>query len=167
MHTESMTEMQKVLKECASDLFNKDLRCGDYGSMDVNGTYKELLPPTWKYTGIDIQAGKNVDVVMRDEYTAPIACNHFDVIISGNCLEHVRNPFWLVREMARTLKPGGMMFLTVPCKIHEHRYPIHTFHILPDGMRSIIESAHLDVVKVYKIPTGLGEDCWGIARKPE
>ena len=39
---------------------------------------------------------------------------HFDVIISSMVLEHLLNPFAVVAEIARTLKPGGeLLFSTV------------------------------------------------------
>ena len=39
----------------------------DVGSLDVNGTYRELFGSEWNYTGTDVQQGQNVDVQMPGE----------------------------------------------------------------------------------------------------
>jgi 2-polyprenyl-3-methyl-5-hydroxy-6-metoxy-1,4-benzoquinol methylase len=61
------------------------------------------------------------------------------VVISGQCLEHVRNPFRLVAEMARMLKPAGWIFLTAPTSWELHRCPLDYWRILPDGMDALFQ----------------------------
>jgi hypothetical protein len=61
----------------------------DIGSLDINGNNRQFFT-NCDYTGIDIGAGKNVDVVARGhEY---IADEPFDVVISTECFEH--DEFW-------------------------------------------------------------------------
>lgn len=43
------------------------------------------------YTGLDIVPGVNVDIVTTDPYHWPIEDNAFDLVISGQCMEHVEN----------------------------------------------------------------------------
>jgi len=38
----------------------------------------------------------------------------FDAIMCLECIEHLENPYHLMREMARLLKPGGMLVLSTP-----------------------------------------------------
>jgi 2-polyprenyl-6-hydroxyphenyl methylase/3-demethylubiquinone-9 3-methyltransferase len=40
--------------------------------------------------------------------------NTFDVIVCSDVLEHLENPAAILREIARVLKPGGEVFLTLP-----------------------------------------------------
>ena len=86
----------------------------------------------------------------------------YDLVISGQCLEHVENPFRLVAEMARVLKPGGLMLLTAPWQHPIHRYPLDCWRILPDGMRALLADAGLKPLDTYTIEN----DCWGIGKKP-
>lgn len=38
----------------------------------------------------------------------------YDFVICSHVLEHVANPFWLVEELARVLKPNGVLYLAIP-----------------------------------------------------
>ena len=67
----------------------------DVGSYNVNGSYKDLFnKPKWKYYGLDIFPGPNVDMVSKGVYNFGLKERFFDVVISGNTLEHVEAP-WL------------------------------------------------------------------------
>ena len=151
MHTSSYNEMKANLSKYGKGLV------ADIGSMSKNGakTYRDFCT---QYIGIDIEKGQNVDIVMIGPYTIPLADNSVDTVISGQCLEHVNNPFKLVAEAARILKPEGHMLITAPFQWREHKYPVDTFRYLPDGMRALMEEAGMTVIKTYLIK----DDCWGI-----
>lgn len=135
-------------------------RVVDVGAMDVNGSYRPLFDG-WEYVGVDIAEGKNVDIVMTDEYSIPLPDKWADLVISGQCIEHVRNPFKLVAEMARIL--SGALILVAPHHQRIHRYPIDTFRYNPDGMRALIEEAGLICADAFLGPAQPNiRDCWGI-----
>lgn len=54
--------------------------------------------------------GKARVISPHDASNLPFANNHFDVVFSDAVLEHVENPWLVCGEMARVLKPGGIMF---------------------------------------------------------
>jgi SAM-dependent methyltransferase len=139
----------------------------DIGSQNVNGTYRSLIEPRWSYVGVDIVAGRNVDLVMPDEYTVPVEDNHFDSLISGQCFEHTKNPFRLMGEIARIVKPGGIVLLVAPSNIPEHRYPVDCWRILGDGWRSLFDESSIDTIEtVYVVANAQHNfmDSWGIGR---
>jgi SAM-dependent methyltransferase len=79
------------------------------GSLDHSGkyNYKPIFNESnWKYTGLDIQAGNNVDLIVTDIYNwFEIEDNTYDVIISGQFFEHLEF-FWLtMNQIERVLKP--------------------------------------------------------------
>lgn len=45
-----------------------------------------------------------------------IAENHYDFLISSNCLEHIANPIKALLEWKRVVKPGGFLIVLVPDK---------------------------------------------------
>lgn len=175
MHETSYNEMSSVLRRYTEGFTDRNLKVVDVGSLDVNGTYKKLIPAKWQYTGVDIIAGKNVDIVMETPYKLPFADNSTNIVISGQCLEHVDRPWILTKEIARILDPGGFCFLTCPAKFHLHSYPYDYWRIYPEGMRVLLQDSGFKVLEVYTNPVdGLLEknygnpwtvDCWGIGIK--
>jgi SAM-dependent methyltransferase len=121
----------------------------DLGSYDVNGSYRPLFKrPGWRYTGIDLGAGPNVDVVLDSPYRFPLASNSVDVFVSGQAFEHVEY-FWLTwMEMVRSLRPGGMIFLIAPSRGPEHRYPVDCWRFYPDGFAALAKYAGMELVQV-------------------
>jgi len=132
---------QTILQEFVTNYLdiNKKLSILDVGSLDVNGTYKESFNnPNWTYTGLDIVSGKNVDVISSTPYNWPISDNSYDVIISGQCMEHVEAPWLWTKEIERICKPNGIIFIIAPWTFKIHRYPVDCWRILPDGMSYIM-----------------------------
>jgi len=85
----------------------------DVGAQDINGTNRWLFGPACHYMGIDLVAGRNVDIVMPvHHYAAENSPEKFDVIVSTDCLEHDR--YWResLAAMYRLLKVGGLMVFT-------------------------------------------------------
>lgn len=167
MHKSSKETMREFLKAFVPHS-GKTINLLDVGSYDVNGNYREVLPPDFAYTGVDLAAGPNVDFIMESEYSIPFPDNHFDIVISGQCIEHCRNPFKLIAEMGRVMKHKGALIVTAPFVWREHRYPIDTFRYLPDGMRALFDDAGLTTVKAFLNDANNGYggvDCWGLATK--
>lgn len=114
----------------------------DVGSCDVNGTFRPLVERRgWGYTGLDIEAGPNVDVVTADPHRFPFDDAAFDVVISGYCMEHVKSVWRWVPELARMLRPGGLLVIITHWQFPEHRFPVDCWRILPDGMAHLFDEA--------------------------
>ena len=168
MHTNSLNIIQKFIDKYFTD---KDLRILDLGSRVVAGqehlgTYRQFITnPKWKYVGVDLVKGNNVDIVIL-EYRLPFEDNFFDFIISGQTIEHVEYPWVWFKELARVLKPGGLCCIVAPAVIHEHRYPIDTFRYYPDGMRALAKWSGLNVIETKRITVNAKmADTYLIAKK--
>ncbi len=158
MHRNTFQLMKSFRASLPADLHG--LKLLEVGSLDVNGSYRPLFPGI-EYLGVDIVPGKCVDQVLEQPYSYPCPDNYFDVIISGQALEHMRHPWKAVPEMARVLKQGGKICLIAPWKWSIHRYPIDCWRILPDGMRQLLEDAGLEIQHC----TFSNNDTIGIATK--
>ena len=166
MHKSSFSEMRRLLRVHRGGAeWTQPLRVLDVGSMSVNKnfphTYREHMAPAWTYRGCDLAPGKNVDFVMAGPYMIQERGDDYDVVISGQCLEHVQLPWMLVQEMARVCKPSGLLILTVPWNQQIHRYPLDCWRILPDGWRALAAWVGLDVEQAYTNE----RDSWLVARK--
>jgi SAM-dependent methyltransferase len=136
----------------------------DVGSRRVQSdqpTYRSLFEMGAKYIGCDVEPGENVDVVQSHPYLLPFEDAAFDLVISGQVLEHVQEPWYLVREMARVLKPRGRMILTAPWMWEIHSYPEDYWRILPHAMDWLLRQAGLCADRVFTHE----RDCWGVATK--
>jgi SAM-dependent methyltransferase len=151
MHKTSMYNMMQFVQNYLSEFTNNELSILDIGSQDVNGSYRHLFSnPKWKYTGLDIVAGKNVDIVVRDICRwKEIKSRSFDVVISGQALEHVEF-FWIMMlEISRVLKNDGLLCLIVPSSGPEHRYPQDCWRFFPDGLRTLAKYSFLETLEAY------------------
>lgn len=50
--------------------------------------------------------------VVADARALPVPSDTVDLVVSSNVLEHVRDPFVVVDEMVRVLRPGGHLWLS-------------------------------------------------------
>jgi SAM-dependent methyltransferase len=119
--------------------------------------------------------GANVDLVLTNPYQwKELGSNSFDVVVSGQALEHIEY-FWLAMlEINRVLKPGGLCCIIAPSGGPEHRYPVDCWRFYPDGFRAMARYARLEELEVYaqwdselypnRDPRWA--DCVLIARKP-
>lgn len=147
MHLSSLDHMGDLVTRYLDPV--KPLSVVDIGSYDVNGTYRPLFAkPDWRYTGVDLEQGPGVDVVLDSPYRLPMKSESVDVIVSGQAFEHVEF-FWLsFAEMLRVLKPGGMIFLIAPSRGPEHRYPQDCWRFYPDGYRALAKLGACELLEV-------------------
>ena len=90
--------------------------------------------------------GRNVDLVMEQPYSVPIPTGSTDVVISGQVFEHIPFMWASFMELARILRPGGLIFITVPSRGHRHDV-YDCWRIYPDGMRALAAVAKLDLLE--------------------
>jgi len=151
MHPSSFDKMAAFRRDYLTGRENEALTILDLGSQDINGSYRELfVEPRWRYIGLDMAAGKNVDLVLRDPYDwQEIAPDSADVIISGQTFEHTEF-FWItMQQIARALKPNGLCCILAPSSGPEHQYPVDCWRVYPDGLRAVARYACLGVVECW------------------
>ncbi len=152
MHQSSHDKMLDFKNRYLKGMVTKPLKILDLGSQDVNGTYKDIFDvPSWRYQGMDMAQGKNVDIVLENPYAwKEIAANSIDVLITGQALEHIEF-FWITMlEIARILKPGGLCCIIAPSAGVEHKYPVDCWRFYTDGFKALSRFALLKEVEVYK-----------------
>lgn len=175
MHLSSLKNMEKFFDGFYSSKKESELKIVDLGSTEMGACYRPLINNTkWKYIGVDLSAGPNVDLVLKRPYHwNEIESSSVDILISGQVLEHVEY-FWITAlEISRVLKAGGMACLIAPSAGPEHRYPVDCWRFYPDGMRSIAKFARLECLEVHTDWENSGDpgsDLWHdtvlVVRKP-
>ena len=162
MHASSLARMRWFRDTFTSAKPDQPLWVLDVGSYNVNGTYRPLFAePNYHYVGVDVDAGPNVDLVLKSPYRwDEVATDSFDVVVSGQSLEHIEFFWKTLEEMVRVLKPGGLLCLVVPNQCAEHRYPVDCYRFYTDGMVALGRYAQLDILHAHTDCAPLGADDW-------
>lgn len=87
---------------------------------------------------MEIRPYPYVDVLAVNQ-RLPFADGAFDAVFSLDVLEHVTDPFASAEEIARVLRPGGVLYVDVPFLQVEHGHPHHYFNATRMGLRQLFE----------------------------
>jgi SAM-dependent methyltransferase len=90
--------------------------------------------------------GTEITYLMENEYEIPVESSTFDIVVTGNVIEHVRRIWDWFSELARVCRPQGHVVTVCPLSWPEHPGPVDCWRILPEGMRVLCEQAGLEVV---------------------
>lgn len=111
----------------------------EIGSREVASAsiWKDFIP-NCKYTGFDVLAGKNVDVVgdahRLTDYFKP---GEFDFIFSFAVFEHLAMPWVVSEEITKLLKIGGHVCIETHFSFSEHELPWHFFQFNQKGLECL------------------------------
>ena len=149
MHKSSMLRMEWFANNYIGD--QKGLNVLDIGSYDVNGCYREIFERrNCNYTGLDMENGPNVDFVPKSSYLwEELEDDKYDIVVSGQALEHIEF-FWLtMEEIVRTTKEGGLICIIAPNGFEEHRYPVDCWRFFTDGMVALGRYFELEIMHAH------------------
>lgn len=140
----------------------------EVGSFDVNGTVRphvESLNPA-RYLGVDASPGPCVDEVVDCEQLANhVGYGAWDVVITTEMLEHVRDWRACMLQLVYVVRPGGLLLITT-------RSPGFPYHPFPEDhwrytnaqMRAIMGALELEVLTVEDDPE---PGVFVLARRPD
>jgi SAM-dependent methyltransferase len=106
------------------------------------------------YTGLDIESALVYEEGTRPDYTwdgktMPFADNSFDSLMATEVLEHCPDPQAIIQEMKRVLKPGGILFFTVPFLWNLHEVPYDEYRYTPFALKRIFTACGLPSVELF------------------
>ena len=82
--------------------------------------YQSWMPLVSEHFGVDVVSGSRVDLVISPDRRWELEDGRFDAVICTQVLQYVRNPAQMMDEIARVLKPGGRLLLSVPFAYTHH-----------------------------------------------
>lgn len=121
----------------------KVLEIGPTGSPSM---YQQIIDDatiTWET--LDICDGPKLTYPNTPAYAFPIPDDTYDIVLSGQVLEHVPKVWVWIGELARICRPGGHVITINPVSWPYHRAPVDCWRAFPDGMRALYEHAGLEV----------------------
>ncbi len=116
--------------------------------LDVGGRiqpYRSLLEGRLKtYFSVDPLATKLVNAVALGE-RLPFAPACFDLVICTQVLCYCVNPFKVVQEIHRVLKPGGRLLLSSPAIFPRHA-ELDRWRFFPSGLQLLLQDfSHVEI----------------------
>ena len=123
-----------------------DIGCG-------NKPYESLFSNIESYTGSDVvQSDRGKVDVICEATNLPFGDEEFDTVFSTQVMEHVSDPFKMMEESWRVLRPGGHFILSVPFSWELHEEPYDFFRYSKYGLQVNLEKKGFEVV--YIVPNG-------------
>jgi len=86
---------------------------------------------------IDFYPFTNVDII-ADITKLPFKDNSVDAIICESVLEHIKNPWAIIQEIKRILKPDGIVYLSIPFIAGFHSSPDDYYRWSKEGLRELM-----------------------------
>lgn len=119
------------------------------------GSYKHHFTRQ-RYCGLDLGIGdaawnySNLDCI-GDLANLPFRDNAFDACLNVVTLEHVREPLKVIRELSRTLAPGGRILLIAPHEWEEHQQPHDYYRYTRYGLENLLKTAGFTEISITPV----------------
>jgi SAM-dependent methyltransferase len=143
MHTNSKLLFEKYAKE----YFRPGMHILEIGPDRFPSTFRSLVADnsaTWDT--LDLYQHAQLTYTAVSEYDFPIPESKYDIVLSGQVIEHVRKIWIWMKEVSRVCKVGGLVITINPVSWPYHEAPIDCWRAFPEGMRALYEDASLKVI---------------------
>lgn len=124
--------------------------------------YRRYFTAARAYVGMDIEVSghahdqlNSLIDVYYDGKNWPFEDGSIDNIFSSETFEHVFNLDENLADMHRVLKPGGLLFATIPFAFPEHEKPYDFARYTEFGMRHLLEKAGFKDIDIRKSGTAV------------
>jgi SAM-dependent methyltransferase len=143
MHLNSKLLFEKYAK----DYFNQNIKVLELGPDKFPSTYQSIIDDkSIEWDTIDINKHPNLKYCALDEYSYPIDSESYDIVLSGQVLEHVKKVWIWIKELARVCKRGGLIITINPVSWIYHEVPVDCWRVFPEGMKALYEEADLEII---------------------
>ena len=140
-----------IFEKHGCHFFSSKIRVLEIGPDQIPSTFQQIVNDStiqWEYLDVSNPVIKkdsdSLTYLSESEYNFPIPSDKFDIVLSGNVIEHVRMIWKWMKEMARICKPEGIVITICPVSWPYHEAPVDCWRIYPEGMKALCEEAGLE-----------------------
>jgi SAM-dependent methyltransferase len=133
-----------LFKKYAKRYFRDGLRVLEVGPDKFPSTYAAIVDNKaiiWET--VDMCNDKQLSHTAKNEYRFAIPDDTFDIVLSGQVIEHVRKIWVWTKELSRVCKKNGKVITIAPASWSYHEAPVDCWRIYPEGMSALYEEAGL------------------------
>ena len=146
MHENSVLLFQRYALPC----FSGGMKILEIGPDAFPSTYRKMVSaPDLVWETLDISSSPNLTYSGSDLYHFPVAENEYDIVLSGQVIEHVAHIWRWMAELARVTRPGGCVITVNPVSWPYHKSPIDCWRIYTEGMKALYEDSGLVMEKAF------------------
>jgi SAM-dependent methyltransferase len=138
---------QLLFEKHALAYFKPGIRVLEIGPGAFPSDYQKTVGGKLTWDTLDIYDSPSLTYPKAPLYEFPIPTDSYDVVLSGQVIEHVGKIWRWMAELARVTRPGGCVITIGPASWPFHEYPIDCWRIFPDGMKALSEDCGLAVEK--------------------
>lgn len=125
-----------------------DLGCGSMPFRHILAPYVTRIHGLDRFVRVD-GSGADASVLEGDiQQMGMLRSASYDSAICIEVLEHIPNPCQAVAEIARILKPGGILILSVPHLSRLHDLPHDYYRYTEMGLRHLLMQNSFDLIEV-------------------
>lgn len=143
MHDNSRLLFEKY----ATGHFHPSSRVLEIGPDRFPSTYQSIIGDdsiTWDT--LDLYEHDQLTYSGSAEYSFPVPDDTYDIVLSGQVIEHIPRIWVWMKEVARVCKPGGIVITINPVSWPYHEAPLDCWRVYPEGMKALYEDSQLSVL---------------------
>lgn len=127
-----------------------DVGCGQMPYRDLILSYGRVE----RYIGLDLEHSDiygNDHELTWDGVTIPLTDNSVDCAMATEVLEHCPDPEKVLGEICRKVKPGGVLFVTVPFLWPLHDVPYDQYRFTPFSLARHLQHAGFEEIQLHPL----------------
>lgn len=138
-----------LFKKYALPFFKENLRVLEIGPAGIPSRYSSFVTEkgiTWHTLDL-YESFPGITYVATDEYSYPVDAESYDIIISGQVIEHVKKIWLWLPKLRRIVKYNGVVIIINPVSWPYHAFPVDCWRMFPDGMKALCDHSELHVLQ--------------------
>ena len=132
--------------------------------------YRSIFP-SFEYLGMDLESGKNVDVVCDltqdfDDFPEVLQSTKYQTVICCSVMEHVKDIYKAANNISHLVKKGGVLFISTPFIWQFHGYPSDYWRFTPEAIKFLFREFDFDTIGTNTISSNTDNDMQKLSRDP-